>query len=297
MKIIFLGTSSMLPTKDRNPTAILLNYKAENILIDCGEGTQRQFRFAKIKPTKITKILITHWHGDHILGLPGLIQSLGANNYNKLLEIYGPKGTKNYFSNMLKSFNFPVRIKIKITEITETGTFYKNKDFELSAIPLNHDIPTLAYSFKEKDKLKIKLDYTKKLGLTNHPLLGKLQKGQDITYKNKKIKVKDATTLIKGKKVTFILDTAMCKNAIKIAKNSDLLICEATWAEELKEKIADYKHLIASDAARIAKKSKSKQLVLTHFSQRYKNVQALQKEAKKIFKNTKTAKDFMEITI
>ena len=107
MKITFLGTGAMLPTKERNPNAIFISYNSEGILIDCAEGTQKQLRLAGISPTKVTKLLITHWHGDHVLGIPGLIQSLGASNYTKKLEIYGPQGSKNFFMNGL-SRNFPL---------------------------------------------------------------------------------------------------------------------------------------------------------------------------------------------
>ena len=102
MKIIFLGTSAMVPTRERNLTGVLINYKNENILIDCGEGTQRQIKLAKLSPTKITKILLTHLHGDHIFGMPGLLQTMANSNYNKKLEIYGPKGTKKYLNFILK---------------------------------------------------------------------------------------------------------------------------------------------------------------------------------------------------
>ncbi|MCX6711860.1 MAG: MBL fold metallo-hydrolase, partial [Candidatus Woesearchaeota archaeon] len=117
MKITFLGTSCMVPTKDRNHISILLNYKNENILIDCGENTQRQLKIANVSPTKITRILITHWDGDHVLGLPGLIQTLAANEYNKTLQIYGPKGSKEMVSNMLKTYNMKDKIKLSVIEV------------------------------------------------------------------------------------------------------------------------------------------------------------------------------------
>jgi ribonuclease Z len=274
-------------------------YKGEGIMVDCGEGTQRQLRKAKIPPTKITKLLITHWHGDHILGIPGLIQSLGANQYSKTLEIYGPKGTKEFFQNMRKSFYFPVRIKHTINEVKK-GVFFENEDFQLESAEMKHDVLCIAYSFKEKDKLKINTSYTKKFGLTQHPLLGKLQKGKNITYKGKKIKVKDATTIKPGKKITFILDTEPNKNIEQLAKNSDMLISEATLSQDtkqLKSQKGDIKHLSAREAAQIAKKSKSKKLILTHFSQRYRKTDQILKEAKKIFPNTIAARDLMSIEV
>jgi len=286
----------MQPTKDRNASAILVNHKEENILIDCGEGTQRQFRKLNISPTKITKILISHWHGDHILGLPGLILTLGASEYSKTLEIYGPKGTKKYMKNIFKSFITKNKIDLKIKEINKEGTFLETKDLTISSVNLIHYSPCLGYLIKEKDKRKMKMPYLKKFGLTKDPILGKLQKGKNISYKGHKILVKDATTLIPGKKISIILDTSPSQKIISAVKNSDLLVTESTFSSKLKEKARLYKHLTSEDAARIAKKSNSKKLVLTHFGKRHNTTTLLLKEAKKIFKNTKAAKDLMTIS-
>ena len=124
-----------------------------------------------------------------------------------------------------------------------------------------------------------------------------MQRGRDIVYDNKKIKSKDATYFIKGKKLTIITDTSYCDNCVKLAKDSDLLICESTFSKELKDKAKEYKNLTADDAANIAKKSRSKELILTHFSQRYRDANPLIKEAKKIFKNTVEARDFMKVEV
>lgn len=296
MKIIFLGTSAMIPTSERNHTSIFIQHKEEGILLDCGEGTQRQMRKAKIAPSKVTKLLISHWHGDHVLGIPGLLQNLGANNYKNTLEIFGPKGSKEYFKNMMSGFSFQEKIKYKLNEIS-SGVIYKGKDFKIETTLLDHIIPTLGYSIIENEKLKINLNYLKKFGLKQHPLLGKLQQGKDIIYNNKKISLEKATIPIKGKKITIIMDTAPCKNIEKLAKDSDLLITEATWTSKFKNWVQKRKHLTSELAAKIAKNSNAKKLILTHFSQRYKNTNELESEAKKIFKNTKAAKDFMEIEI
>ena len=284
----------MLPIKERNTNSIFINYNNEGILLDCGEGTQKQLRIAGISPTKITKLLITHWHGDHVLGIPGLIQSLGMSNYSKKLQIYGPKGSKNFFRNMISGIIFKSNIVYEIIEINE-GKFFENSDFYLSSSNVKHSVNCLAYSLVEKDKLKINLNYTKKFGLTQHPLLGELQMGKDIKYQGKLITVKKATFLKKGRKFTFIMDTAYDDNLIKIAANSELLVCESTWLE--KDKIKEYQHLSAKDAGKIAKKAKVKKLVLTHFSQRYKNLNEILKEAKNEFKNVQVAYDLMSFEI
>jgi len=295
ISITFLGTSAMMPTKERNHSSIFINFKNEGILVDCGEGTQRQLRIAGIKPGKITKLLITHWHGDHVLGIPGLIQNLAANNYRRALEIYGPKGTKKYLKNMLSGIVMQERIKYEVNEIN-AGIFYK-KDFILEAAHLDHITPCLAYSIREKDRRKIKLNYLKKFGLKQNPLLGDLQKGKNIVYQGKKISADKATELIKGKKITVIMDTAPTRNAEKIARDSDLLIAEATWSKELEKFVMKRKHLTAELAAKMAKKANAKKLILTHFSQRYKDMKELETEARKFFKNTILAEDFMKVEV
>ncbi|MBN2112208.1 MBL fold metallo-hydrolase, partial [Candidatus Woesearchaeota archaeon] len=141
MEIVFLGTSCMVPTKERNHSAFFLSYKAEGILFDCGEGTQRQLKIAGIKPQKVTKILLTHWHGDHVLGLPGLIQTLGASEYSKTLEIYGPKGTSKHIKAMFEAFVFDKPFEMKVKEVAG-GKFFENADFILEAKPLKHGIAT-----------------------------------------------------------------------------------------------------------------------------------------------------------
>ena len=282
----------MVPTKDRNHFSVFLDYSKEGILIDCGEGTQRQFRKKGIPVTKIKKILITHWHGDHVLGLMGIIQSMGANNYKDTLEIYSIKGSKKYFQSMLKSVSLRNIIDIKFTEINE-GMFFENEKFKLESKKVKHGIECLAYKFTEKDKRNINLNYTKKFGLTQHPLLGKLQKGKDIVYQGKKITVSKGTKLKKGKKITFILDTEYFKGLEKFAKESDILVIESTLLEKDKKE----GHLTAKLAGKIAKNSKVKELILTHFSQRYRNTKEIEKEVKKEFKKVKISKDLMEIKV
>src|SRR3989344_7972025 len=160
IKITFLGTSDAIPSARRNHPAFLLNYDAENLLIDCGEGTQRQFRKAELNPCKLTKILITHWHGDHVLGLPGLFQTLALNKYPKTLEVYGPKNTERFIQELYRTFIPVGNLKLKVHEVT--GKFFENKDFELISLPLIHGAPCNGYVFQEKDKLRINKSKLKK---------------------------------------------------------------------------------------------------------------------------------------
>lgn len=297
MEITFLGTSQAIPTETRSHTAILLRYEDEMILVDCGEGTQRQFRKAHINPCKLTKILITHWHGDHVLGMPGLIQTLALNGYNQTLDIYCPKGTAHYLEDMLRMFAFVGKIDIKMHEVDE-GIFYDSKKFRLECYRMKHSARCLAYVFKEKDKKRIDTEKLKKFKVPNGPLIGELQRGKDITLNGKKIKSKDIVYEEKGKRISVIMDTALIDECYTAAKDSDLLICESTYITEDEEKAYEYLHLTSAQAADIAKKSDSKKLILTHISQRYEHApHILLKEARKVFKNSFLAEDLMQVDV
>jgi ribonuclease Z len=294
--IVFLGTSQAVPTATRNHTSILLNYKSENILIDCGEGTQRQFRIAKLNPCKLTRILITHFHGDHVLGLPGLLQTLALNNYSKTLYIYGPKKTKEFIK-MIQEIFLPVeKIKIKVEEVE--GKFLETKDFELFALPLFHSVPCNGYLFKEKDKLKIHKNKLEKLKIKSSPELAKIVHGKNIKVNGKVIKYKDLTYLEKGKKIGFVFDTALTLNIKKLIKDSDLAIIESTYSKSDVDLARKFRHLTTEQAAMLAKENNVKQLILSHISQRYEHKEdILLKEARKVFKKTRVAKDFDKVEI
>ena len=296
IELVFLGTSSMVPTKERNQSGALISYKTQGILVDCGEGTQRQFKIAKIPLTKVTKILITHWHGDHTLGLPGVIQTLGASEYTKTLEIYGPKGTKKHFEHMFKTFLVDRKIDFKVIEI-EQGKFFENNDFILEAYEMDHGITTFGYNFIEKDRRKVLMTKVKKFGLKEGPVLGRLQQGKTVTFKGKKIAPDDVTKIVTGKKISIISDTKLCDNCYKMAKNADVLVCESTYSSKLEEKGENYNHMTAKQAALIANKANAKKLLLTHFSARYKTTGELLEDAKNYFNNTFCAYDFMKVKL
>ncbi len=296
MNITFLGTTCMTPTKDRNPIATFISYKNEGILVDCGEGTQRQMKIAGIKPTKVTIILLSHWHGDHVIGLPGLLQTMAASEYNRTLHIYGPPGTKKRFKAMFEAFVFDNKIDMELHDIKE-GIFLKKRDFRISALKLDHRIDCYGFRFVEEDRRKIKMDVTKKLGIPEGPLLGKLQDGKSITFKGKRITPKQVTYTVKGKVIAVIADTLLCNNCYKLAQDADLLVCEAAFTSKLEDKARQYFHLTARQAANIASQSNVKKLVLTHFSARYKNTHELQEDAQAIFENVVCAEDFMQIKI
>jgi ribonuclease Z len=301
IKITFLGTSSAVPTTTRNHSGIFLKYKNENILIDCGEGIQRQIRKAKINPCKITRLILTHLHGDHVFGIPGLFQTLNLNGYKKTLEIYGPKGTKKFIKDVFNAFNATktIRIKIKIHEVTTK--LFETLDFKITSLPLDHGTPTLGLVFQEKTKLRIDKQKLKKLKLTqkDQPRLQQLIKKKNIKINSKTIKYKDLTYSEKARKVSIILDTKLIPNVKKLAKDSDIAIIESTFLDKYDMAKADcFKHLSADQAAKAAKQANVKKLYLTHLSQRYEyKANLILKQAKRFFTNTEVAKDFQVIEL
>ncbi|MFW5846762.1 MAG: ribonuclease Z [Nanoarchaeota archaeon] len=295
IKLSFLGTGSAIPTAKRNHPAVLLTWKDENILFDCGEGTQRQFRKMKINPCKITRICISHWHADHVLGLPGLLQTLGMSGYNKTLKIYIPKGTRKLLDLYLKMFirkdwNF----KFKVNEVSK-GKFVNEKEFFLEAGEMKHDTPTLGYSFVVKDKKRLDKKKLEKLKLPEKsPLIGELAQGKKIKFKGKTIDGKKLLYEEKGEKVSYVVDTVNNKNIPKLIKNSDLMVCESTYSADEQEIAKDHLHMTSKQVGKIAKKGKIGKLFLIHLSQRYddgKGEEKILSESRKEFKETNIASD------
>ncbi len=285
----------MQPTKTRNHSGIFLQFKQENILLDCGEGTQRQMKIAGIKPAKITRLLLSHWHGDHVFGLPGLLSTMGFDKPEKVFKIYGPPGTKKYLGHLLKSFAAKDLIEMEVHEV-KPGVIIETEEFRIEAEALEHSVPCLGYSFVEKERHRINVAKAEKLGLEG-PILGKLQQGEDVIFKGKKIKAAEVTYLVQGKKVSYIADTTVCNGARALARDADLLISEGTHLDDIKEKMGKYLHLTVKDAALIASEGNAKKLVITHLSQRYKVPSEVLAEAKTYFHNSLVAEDFLKIKV
>ncbi|MGM5481432.1 MAG: ribonuclease Z, partial [Nanobdellota archaeon] len=300
MKITFLGTSGMVPTKDRNVQGIHIEYRGEGILLDCGEGTQRQLTIANINAQKITTILISHWHGDHVSGLIGLIQTLGNfSGGEKTLRIYGPKGTKTHLNNLLKSCLFETNIDIEVKEIDapELTTFYENDVYKLQAINLEHSVPCLGFRFTRKEYRKINNKKLEEHGIKPGPMVGRLQHGERVTVKGTTIDPDMVSRLIEQDHIAFILDTQLCEGCYTLAEDARLLVSEAVYTHELEDKAREYKHMTARQAAQVASEAGAQELILTHFSQRYKDLQPFLDDAKELFENVSCAYDFMTMKL
>ncbi|NJE46231.1 ribonuclease Z [Thermococcus sp. GR7] len=267
LEVIFLGTGGIMPNRERNVPAIALRYKGEIILFDVGEGTMRQMSTAKLSPMKVEKIFITHFHGDHYLGLAALIQTMNLWNREKPLHIYGPKYTFRFIQNFLNSGFFRPGFDIHVHEIGEVRL--KFGDYEIWSFKVEHGIPALGYVFKEKDKRgKFLPEKLAEYGLSEGPILGKLEKRGQIEWNGRIIRLEDVTgPRRKGVKVVYTGDTEPCERTRLFAENADLLIHEATYLRP--EDRGDSYHTTVGEACEIAKKAKVKLLALFHRAFRY----------------------------
>lgn len=301
IKLTFLGTVSGIPSKERNHPAIALEYYGEGketILLDCGEGTQKQLNIAGINFMDIDKIFITHWHADHFAGLIPLLATMNLEKRTKELKIFAPEAER-FISHILDLGYFGNRFPIEATNVPFEGSeiteIDSGEEYKVFSIPMLHTIPAVAFCFKENDKSNIDLNVLKKLGLKRGPWLKELKKKGIAEVKGNKIRLEDVAKITKGLKVVYTGDTKPNDNVVKISQGADVLIHDSTFleADEVKGKA----HGDVKQAAMTAKKAKVKQLILTNISRRYKNPDEIEKAAKKIFKNSKVAHDLMEVKI
>lgn len=269
-------------------------------MFDCGEGTQRQMMKAKTGFHRKMKIFITHLHGDHILGLPGIMQTMALLDRERKLEVYGPPGIKNFVEAIRETVQFTLTFPIEIHEIDNAGVVCDEEEYMVQAVWANHVIPNLMYALVEKPRPgKFYPAKAKVLGVPEGPLWSKLQRGQKVKLPNGHV-VKPEQVVgpsRPGRKIVYTGDTRPFKGLVKFAVDADLLIHDATLDDELVERAEEDGHSTPSQAAEHAQKARVKQLILTHISARYRDTSVLLEQAQKTFKNTRVAEDFMEIEI
>ncbi len=300
IRVIFLGTGGSIPTPKRSLPAILIQRKGEQIMFDCGEGVQRQMIKAKGSFHKKMRIFITHMHGDHVLGLPGLLQTMALLDREKKLEIYGPVGIRRFLECVKETVQFFLTYPTEIYEVEKAGVVCDEAEYTVQAVHADHVSPSWSYAFVEKPRPgRFNLKKARALGIPEGPLWSKLQQGQKIRLDNGEVVKPEQIvgSLRKGRKMIYTGDTKPSQSLVNFAINADLLIHDATLDDALAERAEEDGHSTPCQAADTAKKAKAKQLVLMHISARYDDTDLLLEQAKKIFGNTIVAHDFMKIEI
>ncbi|OBZ18184.1 ribonuclease Z [Bacillus sp. FJAT-27264] len=300
MEIYFLGTNAGVPTLQRNVTSIALRLMEERRsfwMFDCGEGTQHQVLRSPLRLGKLEKIFITHLHGDHLFGLPGLISSRGYQGGTAPLTVYGPPGLKDYLEISLSVSQSRIPYKLEIVEHTG-GVVFEDASFRVEAGLLEHRIDSYGYRVTEKDSPgSLNTERLLGYGLKPGPLYGKLKKGEAVTTPDGLI-IEPADVVNepkRGRIVTVLGDTRPCEEALRLSLDADLMIHEATFAHDLAEMAHQYHHSTARQAAETAREAGARSLLLTHFSSRYisfDELAPLQEEAQAIFPETLLAEEF-----
>jgi len=300
MQVIFLGTSASVPTPKRSLPAIVVKRENEQFMFDCGENAQRQMIIAKTGFHKKMKVFITHMHGDHILGLPGLLQTMALLDRTRELDIYGPPGIRRFLADIKETVQFVLTFSVNIHEITGPGLVCDEEQYTVEAVRSNHVIESLAYALVEKPRPgRFYPKKAKAVGLKEGSLWSDLQRGLKVKLPNGQV-IRPEDVMgppRKGRKVVYTGDTRPFEGFAEFAADADLLINECTLSDELRERADEDGHSTPSQAAENAKKAKAKKLVLTHISARYEDATPLLKQAKKIFKNTIVAEDFLRIEL
>jgi ribonuclease Z len=298
MKLVFLGTSASQPTEKRGLSCICLERDGEILMFDAGEAAQISYMKSGLGWNKKMKMFVTHLHGDHCVGILGLLQTMSMQKRTETLEIFGPSGIDEFIAANIKILNFGLSFPVLITIIKE-GKIFENGKFSMSSCKANHSVTAFSYLLEEKDKPgRFNVEKAKELGIPEGELWNKLQNGNKITINEKIIKPEQVLGEKRpGKKIGISGDTMPTKELEKFFEECDYLVFDSTFLDEERERAQDTCHSTAKQAATLGKNAKVKNLILTHFSARYKDEVRHLKEAEEIHNSVTTARDLLEIEI
>jgi ribonuclease Z len=298
MQIVFLGTSGSWPTPKRNVSAIAIKRGPEVLLFDCGEGTQRQFMISKLSFMQVSRVFLTHFHGDHFLGLPGLLQSMSFFGREAPLEVYGPAGCEALLIQLLSLGHFKAGYPVKARDLSP-GERVDCGEYWITAFEAVHTVPGLSYVLEEKERPgRFDLETAKALGIPPGPLYSRLQEGQTVTVGGRTFRPEQVLgPPRRGRKIVYTGDSMPHEALATMARGADVLIHDATSDASLEEKANRYGHSSSRQAAQMAREAGVGLLVLTHLSPRYEDPSPILDDARAVFENVRLADDFLEIDV
>jgi ribonuclease Z len=299
LKIVFLGTAGSFPTPKRNPSCVFVNREGELLLFDCGEGTQRQMMMAKCGMMNLSSIFITHFHADHILGIPGLIQTLSFNGRQTPLVIYGPRGVAGFVELFVQLGHFRLGFELRAVEVSG-GDVIEGEGYRVEVFNTVHSVPSVGYALVEDERPgRFNRERAIALGVPPGPLFKKLHSGECVEVGGRVVRPEEVVgPARRGRKLVYTGDTRPTEDTVRAAKDADVLIHDGSMADDLCEWAQDTRHSTAGEAAEVARKAGVNLLVLTHISARYsEDTSQLLIDARKIFENTLVAYDLMELEI
>ncbi|HEX8070692.1 MAG TPA: ribonuclease Z [Pyrinomonadaceae bacterium] len=306
MQITFLGTSSGVPTKARNVSAVALKLpqRAEVWLFDCGEATQHRLQHTELRISQLSRIFITHLHGDHVYGLMGLLATCGMAGHAQPITIYGPAGLEEYVNTSARLSRLRLGEQISVRTVAP-GLLFEDEEFAVSCQPLRHRVQAFGYRVTEKDRAgRFNVERAAELGIPPGPVYGRLKRGETVVLADgRTIHGADLCAPPEpGRAVAYCTDTTYCDNSVALARGADVLIHEATFVSEDEDLARQSMHSTARDAARVAAEARVRRLVLTHVSPRYApgnpvTPDELLRQARAVFPDTLLAHDFMTLDV
>ncbi len=292
LDLVFLGTSASAPTAHRAPLALLLRRGGERLLFDCAEGTQRQLMCSSVGLPDIEEIFLTHFHADHYLGLPGMLKTFSLRRRDVPLTVYGPPGLRDLFASLGRIFG-KLSYRLELVEV-RGGDALDRDGYQILVFPVHHGVSAVGYALVEDARPgRFDVEAADALGVPNGPARGLLQRGEAITLPDGRVLTPDAVLgeARPGRRVVLAGDTAPTETVRVLGENADLLVHEATFLEDERERAADTLHSTALQAAEVARDANVRLLALTHVSPRYFGPE-LAREARELFAATVVPRDF-----
>lgn len=299
LSVHFLGTSGSWPTADRNVAATVVKRGGDILLFDCGEGTQRQFQQSGLSYMATQKIFLSHLHGDHVFGLPGLLKTMQLNERTSPLQIYGPRGLGELMEVLGRIANVKGQFDVQWQEVRD-GETIPGDGYRVEARKMNHNVLDLAYAYQEDGRPgRFNKARALELGVPEGPAFRRLQMGEKVTAKSgATVKPEDVLGQARpGRRIVVTGDTGPCEALVEIARSADLLISEATYCSDMAARAQEYGHMTAAWAAETARRAGVRELWLTHISPRYVTPEQHRTEAAPIFPSTRIAKDFQALEV
>lgn len=289
-KLIVLGTASQVPARDRNQNGYFLRFDGQGFLFDPGEGTQRQMIHSGVSVSEITRIFISHFHGDHCLGLAGIIQRISLDRVPHAIEIHYPASGQMYYENLRDACSYHRTAHLVERPIFQDGTLHEDDLIQIEAKRLDHDIDTYGFRVREKDSWTLNPQRLREAGISGEAA-GRLKKEGSLSVGEQIVCIEDVGSKMPGQIFAYVMDTRLCPAVYELASGADMLLMEATFLSSLEDKAREYGHLTAAQAGAVARDCGVKLLVISHYSQRYQSSDPLVEEAARFHPETRAAGD------
>lgn len=295
-ELVVLGTASQAPTRRRNHNGYLLRWDDEGLLFDPGEGTQRQLLHAGVPVSAVTRLCLTHFHGDHCLGVPGVLQRRSLDDVPQALHAYYPAAGRRFFANLRYASAYAERSQVVEHPVSADGVVLETPALTLTARRLDHRVPTYGWRLQERDGVRMLAERLAARGVRG-PAVAQLQREGAVDVDGDLVRLEEVSEPRRGQVFAFVMDTRVCDAAVELARGADLLVCEATFLHRDADLAEQYAHLTARQAAELAREAGVRRLVLTHLSQRYPDPAEHPAEASAVFADVVVAEDLDRIAV